>query len=62
MSSWNNRNTMRCPAHAVLPMSNRVNHVGNDDEECSCPMEITKTEHRLFARGASLLVNVADQT
>ena len=30
-------------------VSNRVNHVGNDDEECSRPVEITESQNRLFA-------------
>jgi putative SOS response-associated peptidase YedK len=30
------------------PVSNRVNHVGNDDEECSRPVEHAETENRLF--------------
>jgi len=34
---------MRC-----FPVSNRVNHVGNDDEECSRPIEITESQSRLF--------------
>jgi putative SOS response-associated peptidase YedK len=35
---------MRCYA-----VSSRVNHVGNDDEECSRPVEISKTQDSLFA-------------
>jgi putative SOS response-associated peptidase YedK len=35
---------MRC-----YPVSTRVNHVGNDDEECSRPVEITEAQNRLFA-------------
>jgi len=35
---------MRCYA-----VSSRVNHVGNDDEECSRPAEITEAQNRLFA-------------
>jgi len=35
---------MRC-----YPVSSRVNHVGNDDEECSRPAEITEAQNRLFA-------------
>ena len=34
---------MRC-----YPVSSRVNHVANDDEECSRPMELGETQHRLF--------------
>ena len=35
---------MRC-----YPVSNRVNHVANDDEECSRPVEPAEKQHRLFA-------------
>jgi putative SOS response-associated peptidase YedK len=35
---------MRC-----YPVSSRVNHVANDDEECSRPVEFFATQHRLFA-------------
>jgi putative SOS response-associated peptidase YedK len=31
------------------PVSNRVNHVANDDEECSRPVEIVEEQPRLFA-------------
>jgi len=31
------------------PVSTRVNHVANDDEECSRPVVITDTQNRLFA-------------
>ena len=31
------------------PVSSRVNNVGNDDEECSRPVEISKTQDSLFA-------------
>ena len=34
---------MRC-----YPVSSRVNHVGNDDAECSAPVELTETQTRLF--------------
>ena len=34
---------MRC-----YPVSSRVNHVGNDDKECSAPVELTLTQARLF--------------
>jgi putative SOS response-associated peptidase YedK len=34
---------MRC-----YPLSSRVNHVGNDDEECSRPVEIAQTQPDLF--------------
>jgi putative SOS response-associated peptidase YedK len=33
----------------LYPVSSRVNHVTNDDEECSRRMEITEAEDRLFA-------------
>jgi len=34
---------MRC-----YPVSSRVNHVGNDDEECSKAVEIAEAQNRLF--------------
>jgi putative SOS response-associated peptidase YedK len=34
---------MRC-----YPVSTRVNHVANDDKECSTPVELTETQSRLF--------------
>lgn len=34
---------MRC-----FPVSSRVNNVGNDDEECSRPTEIARTQSFLF--------------
>lgn len=37
-------NSMRC-----YPVSTRINHVANDDEECSQPVEITEAQNRLFA-------------
>jgi putative SOS response-associated peptidase YedK len=33
----------------VYPVSSRVNHVTNDDEECSQRVEITEAQNRLFA-------------
>jgi putative SOS response-associated peptidase YedK len=35
---------MRC-----FPVSTRINHVANDDEECSRPVNITEAQNRLFA-------------
>jgi putative SOS response-associated peptidase YedK len=35
---------MRC-----RPVSTRVNHVANDDEECSRPVELGETQNRLFS-------------
>ena len=35
---------MRC-----YPISTRINHVANDDEECSKPVELAPTQNRLFA-------------
>jgi putative SOS response-associated peptidase YedK len=35
---------MRC-----YPVSSRVNHVANDDEECSRPVELAETQNRLFS-------------
>jgi putative SOS response-associated peptidase YedK len=34
---------MRC-----YPVSSRVNHVGNDDQGCSRPVDIAETQNRLF--------------
>lgn len=34
---------MRC-----YPVSSRVNHVANDDEECSRPVELTEVQNHLF--------------
>jgi putative SOS response-associated peptidase YedK len=31
------------------PVSMRINHVANDDEECSRPVAIADTQNRLFA-------------
>jgi putative SOS response-associated peptidase YedK len=36
--------SMRC-----YPVSNRVNYVANDDEECSRPVELVQTQDRLFS-------------
>jgi putative SOS response-associated peptidase YedK len=35
---------MRC-----YPVSTRINHVANDDEECSRPVEPAQTPDRLFS-------------
>jgi putative SOS response-associated peptidase YedK len=34
---------MRC-----YPISTRINHVANDDEACSAPVELAQIQHRLF--------------
>jgi len=34
---------MRC-----FPVSGRINHVANDDEECSRPVELDEAQSRLF--------------
>jgi putative SOS response-associated peptidase YedK len=31
------------------PVSTRVNHVANDDEECSQPVEFAQIQDRLFS-------------
>jgi putative SOS response-associated peptidase YedK len=31
------------------PVSNRINHVGNDDCECCAPMQLTETQNQLFS-------------
>jgi putative SOS response-associated peptidase YedK len=35
---------MRC-----YPVSARVNHVANDDPECSAPVEVAEVQSRLFS-------------
>jgi putative SOS response-associated peptidase YedK len=35
--------TMRC-----YPISTRINHVANDDEGCSAPVELARAQGRLF--------------
>jgi putative SOS response-associated peptidase YedK len=35
---------MRC-----YPVSTRINHAGNDDEECSRPVELAQIQNRLFS-------------
>lgn len=30
------------------PVSTRINHVVNDDEQCSLPVELAKTQNSLF--------------
>jgi len=32
----------------AYPVSSRVNHVGNDDEKCSAPVELAQIQNRLF--------------
>jgi putative SOS response-associated peptidase YedK len=32
-----------------FPVSTRINHVGNDDEACSAPVELAQIQDRLFA-------------
>jgi putative SOS response-associated peptidase YedK len=34
---------MRC-----YPISTRINHVANDDAECSAPVELAQIQNRLF--------------
>jgi putative SOS response-associated peptidase YedK len=34
---------MRC-----YPVSTRINHVANDDEACSAPVELAQIQNRLF--------------
>jgi putative SOS response-associated peptidase YedK len=34
---------MRC-----YPVSTRINHVANDDDECSRPVELAESQNRLF--------------
>lgn len=35
---------MRC-----YPVSTRINHVANDDEECSRPVQLAEVQNRLFS-------------
>jgi len=35
---------MRC-----YPVSTRINHAANDDEECSAPVDLTQIQDRLFS-------------
>ena len=35
---------MRC-----YPVSTRINHVANDDEGCSAPVELAEIQNRLFS-------------
>jgi putative SOS response-associated peptidase YedK len=35
--------SMRC-----YPVSTRINHVANDDEECSAQVELAQIQNRLF--------------
>jgi putative SOS response-associated peptidase YedK len=35
---------MRC-----YPISTRINHVANDDEECSAPVELAEIQNHLFS-------------
>ena len=35
---------MRC-----YPVSTRINHVANDDAECSAPVELAQVQDRLFS-------------
>lgn len=40
----NDARMMRC-----YPVSSRINHVANDDEECSAPVELAQIQSRLFS-------------
>ncbi len=42
--SRNDARLMRC-----YPVSARIDHVVNDDEECSVPMELAQIQNRLFS-------------
>jgi putative SOS response-associated peptidase YedK len=39
-----------CDARAMrcYPVSTRINHVSNDDEACSAPVELAQIQNRLF--------------
>ena len=44
---------MRC-----YPVSTRINHVANGDEECSAPVELAQIQNRLFLlRGCEAIRN-----
>jgi putative SOS response-associated peptidase YedK len=34
------------------PISTRINHVANDDEDCSRPVELVEAQDRLFSESA----------
>jgi putative SOS response-associated peptidase YedK len=36
-------------AMQCYPVSTRINHVGNDDPECSAPVELIEVQDRLFS-------------
>ena len=33
----------------AYPLSTRINHVANDDADCSQPVEVTEAQDRLFS-------------
>jgi hypothetical protein len=37
------------------PVSTRVSHVANDDEECSAPVELAEIQARLFSQSCGFL-------
>ena len=48
------RGSYRLPRLFILstiryPVSSRINHVANDDDECSRPVELVETQNRLFS-------------
>ena len=47
-----NRSWWGCLSDACLrsyPVSTRINHVANDDEGCSSPVELAETQNQLFS-------------
>ena len=50
--------TLRCQQNEVYRVSSRVNHVANDDEECSRPVVIADTQDCLFAYGRNALLRL----
>jgi putative SOS response-associated peptidase YedK len=48
---------MRC-----YPVSTRINHVANDDEECSAPVELDQIQNRLFSIVTSAELQTFDST
>jgi len=48
MGAVSDAEAFRCQDNAELPVSSRVNHLANDDEECSTPVELAQIQNRLF--------------
>ena len=47
---------------AAIPVSNRINHVGNDDKECSRPVEVAEAQPKtLPLKQADMTIAAARQ-